>query len=395
MLITRTIGDCPKCGEVKSFGNVFVRDNRILRGCKSCQHSITVYLPEVRKKVLYLDQFFFSSAFREHDSRFVTTAKKIREVSSLQLLVSPFSSIHEDETHQWRGYDNKNKEDLMKFIKDASRGHEFEPEYAVGKTQIIRAFKAFLTGAPVDFELKQRDAVRGDIHKWDDYMRIDVGRYIGDIDLMRDLKQQALEGLVDMFPGWRESKNSFDQDVALEINSAARNYFDSYFKYAARLANDDVDALFDSPIVSKVVESLLRCFPENIPYDERLKQVVMFLGSDHFAEAPAEWLSSRIFATLKDMVKRGAYTNKEKTLQRLGGFLHDVRHISTYAPYCDVFVMDQPMASLVADPRVDLENRYGVKVFSLNNWDQFLDWLESLKTEMTPEHQQGLEEVYP
>lgn len=361
----------------------------------SCKYRATIWLPETRKKVLYLDQFFFSSAFRERDPRFMKAAQRIREISALQLLAVPFSSIHEDETHQWRGYDGKNKEDLMEFIKATSRGHEFEPSYDVEQTQIVRAFQAHLQGKPPAFELQQRDAIPSDIHEWDDYFRIDVGRYINDIELMRDLKRKGVEMLVDAFPAWRQSTNTFEQDVTLELREAAKNYFGAYLKYAARIVTGDYAALLDSPIMAMVVQALLHCLPEDSASEESLKKIGAFFQSEHFSEIPYQWLSVRIFATLKDMVKRGAYPNSEAALQRLGGFFQDMKHVSIYAPYCDAFVMDQAMAALVADPRIALEGRYGVKVFSLNNWDKFLTWLDALEGGMSQEHRTGLAAAYP
>lgn len=104
MLVTRILGDCPGCRGKNCFGNVSVRGNHVLRGCKICKYSTNVWLPEVRKNVIYLDQFFFSGAFRAGEKRFLDAAQRIKHLSSLQLLVAPFSSIHEDETHQWREY---------------------------------------------------------------------------------------------------------------------------------------------------------------------------------------------------------------------------------------------------------------------------------------------------
>ncbi len=157
MLVTRVLGDCPGCGGKGRFRNVSVRGDHVLRGCMNCKYSTSVWLPEVRKQIVYLDQFFFSSAFRARESRFVEAARQIRHVSDLQLLVAPFSSVHEEETHQWRGYGGKNKEDLMEFIKATSRGHEFEPAYDVERTQIIRAFQAFLADGPSDFAIEESD----------------------------------------------------------------------------------------------------------------------------------------------------------------------------------------------------------------------------------------------
>lgn len=395
MLVTRVLGDCPVCGGKGRFGNVSVQGDHVLRGCMSCDYSTTIWLPETRKKILYLDQFFFSSAFKERDPRFVKAVKRIREISALQLLAVPFSSIHEDETHQWRGYDDKNKEELMEFIKATSRGHEFEPSYNVEQTQIVRAFQFYLQGKTVSFELQQQDVVSSDIHEWDDYFRIDVGHYIKDIELMRDLKRQCVEMLVDAFPVWRQSIHTFEQDVAIELREAAKSYLDAYFKYVSRIANRDYTALLDSPIISMVVEALLHCLPKNSPPEESLRKIGGFFQSEYFSEIPYQWLSSRVFATLKDMVKQGAYVNRESALKRLGGFFQDMKHVSIYAPYCDAFVMDKAMASLVADPHIALEARYGVRVFSLNNWDALLAWLDALEVGLSQEHRAGLAAAYP
>ncbi len=95
------------------------------------------------------------------------------------------------------------------------------------------------------------------------------------------------------------------------------------------------------------------------------------------------------------MVREGGFTNWTKNLRRFNGFFHDVRHISIYSPYCDAFVMDRAMASIVTNPRVDLEGEYGVKVFSANNLQQLSDWLDSLEGGITAEHRNGLNEAYP
>ena len=230
MLVTRIIGDCPKCGDKNRFGNVSINGNEVLRGCMSCSFQTSVPLPKIRKKILYLDQYFFSSAFREHDERFVEAAKLITQLSESQLLVAPYSSVHEDETHQWRGYDGKNRDELMEFIKTTSRGHRFNPYYIVERTQVVRAFNSFLDDKPIEFVLDEQDVFYADVHNWDNYFRIDFPRYYGDIELIRNLKDITTEGLVGVFPSWRESTNDFDEDVVHEFQTAAGIYIE-YIKH--------------------------------------------------------------------------------------------------------------------------------------------------------------------
>jgi len=395
VLVTHVLGDCPGCGGKNQFGNVMVCRNHVLRGCMACDYHIKIPLPDIRKKILYLDQFFLSGAFRGSDKRFAEAAQRVRKMTHLQLLVAPFSSVHADETHQWRGYNGKAKDDLMEFIKAISGGHRFRPAYEVERFQIVRAFRAFLAGQPSEFHCAERDAISDDVHKWENYFRLDVSGYYVDVELLRTLKQKSVGMLVDAFDEWRTSTNSFQEDIAVELWHAAKAYTDSFAAHVSRIAAGDLAAVFNGTIMSMVVESLLDCLSDEASAEERFRTIGRFFASEHFWQAPYQWISARVCATLKDMVKRGAYPNREKALQRLSGFFSDVRHAASYAPYCNAFVMDRAMAELVSDPRVGIEARYGVKVFSLSNWDEFLSWLDALEAAMTEEHKAGLVAAYP
>ncbi|AZC81197.1 hypothetical protein C4K30_2073 [Pseudomonas chlororaphis subsp. piscium] len=395
MLVTHILGDCPSCKDKDCFGNVSVQNDHVLRGCLRCKHKTTFWLPEIRKKVLYLDQFFFSGAFRGGDTRFVEAADRVKQAAHLQLLVAPYSSIHEDETHQWRGYKDFNNVDLLAFIKEVSRGSEFHPDYAVETTQVTKAWSAFLKGEPAEYVLESDDAIEGALDEWDDYYRIDVGGYYKDVELTRSLKGQAVDGLINLFDQWRVSTQTFEQDVALEMLAGAKNYLDTYIIMVNRIAQGDVNALLDSPIVTQVIEQMLHWLPKDQPLDQRLKRCAEFFKSEHFQQVPNLWISARMYATLKAMVKRGAYANPEEARKRLSGVFEDIKHISLYAPYCNAFFMDQPMADLVRQPGIDLQGRYGVRVFSLNNLAQFFEWIDELEYGMSDDHKSGIEAAYP
>lgn len=396
MLVTRVVGACPSCKKPDAFGNVMVVKDHVLRGCKSCQYSENIPLPALDKKIIYLDQFFFSAAFREKDERFIAAANLVKKATSLQVLLAPYSSVHEDETHQWRGYDGQTKDDLMNFIKAASRGHEFEPAYGVEREQVLRAFRGFITGQSDAYQVRRRTALRNEINYWEDYFRIEVGSYHGDIDLIRQLKNEGVEELVRVaFPSWRNSGASFDEHIQLELRDAGRIYIKFYAEYAARILAGDYKAQFDSPIVSMVVQDMLEILPRDMEVEIKVERVKDFFASQHFANVPHEWISARMFAVLKDQVKRGAYQNQEEAVRRLSGFFQDVKHISMYAPYVDAIVVDQVMASILNDGRLNLSGAYGTKVFSMNNWDELMGWLQSLIDSISDEHRQGLAAAYP
>lgn len=391
MWVTRIIGKCPGCGELE-YGNVMIQDDELIRGCGVCKYNEDIWLPPIKKKVVYLDQFFFSNAFKEKDKRFVEAAERIRRLSALQLLVAPYSSIHEQETHQWTGGGGKGKEALMKFIKDTSRGHEFKPAYEIEHTQIFDSFFSFLRSESSRFD--RSDAFSGSIDSWDDYHRVDVRSYVGDIELVRRLKQESLQALVDAFSIWKDLDTTFDQDFNLEVSDSGRGYLKSYVEFATRVINGDMNALFDAPLRSRVVEMLIYG-EEGEARSHRLMKICEYFKSTYFTDTPYTWITCRLLAVLRHQVKNGSHTNREGALKKFSGLFHDVEHIGTYAPYCDAFFMDKAMAEIAADRRLSLEQKYGVRVFSLNNLGQFFDWCDEVEASMSAEHREGIQDAYP
>jgi hypothetical protein len=395
MLVTRVLGDCPGCGAKNSFGNVSVHDH-VLRGCKHCRYQSMVWLPEIRKRVIYLDQFFFSGAMRGNDPRFKEAAERVKRMCHLQLLVAPFSSVHEDEAHQWRGHDGMTGPQLMDFIKATSRGAEFEKAYNVEHSQVYKAWEAFLKGKPPKYPVENKHAISGGtLDKWDNYFRIDVGGYTRDIELNRRLKSESVDELVRVLDKWQASDETFDEAVALEIRDASKQYVGTYLTMLNQYAQGDFAAAMNPPMVATVVEQMMHWLPNDQPLPERIGRCIEFFQSPHFSEVPHEWLSSHMFATMKAMVKRGTFANREEARKRLSGVFEDIRHISIYAPYCDAIVIDKFMADLVCRPTVGIEQRYGLRVFSLSNWDTLLTWLDRLETEMSEDHRRGVAAAYP
>lgn len=394
MLVVHVLGDCPSCGAKNSYGNSSVRPTFLWRGCQSCKHNEKIPLPKITKKIIYLDQYFFSSAFKENDERFLEVATKVERLKHLQLLIAPYSSIHEDETHQWSGYAGNTPEALMEFIKRASGGHEFEASFNVEEYQLCSAFESFMAGESTEFDLDSTRVLQDDIDVWDDYIFIDVGGYLGDIDRVRDCKQQAVQGLVDYFDNWQQSTSTFEEDVEAELRSFGDGYFEAYVDYIKRMTSMNPLAHLEAPVASHYVQALLRYFDGAVGNKDRIAKIREFFASEHFSNIPSNWISARLGALLKDRVKNGAFANRDRAVKRLSGFFYDVNHISLYAPYCDAFVMDNTMAEIVSDKRLALTENFGVNVYSLNNWDELHTWLDTLEAEMTEEHRQAVELAY-
>ncbi len=395
MLITHYTGDCPKCGVSNRYGNIFIRNNSILRGCQKCKYKERITLPNIQKKVIYLDQAFFSGAFRQRDSRFNDIVNKIKLLSHKQLLVAPFSTVHEDETHLWAGYDDKTKEDLLDFIKTTSRGHSFEADYDVERRQVIKAYMSFLDDEPDEFMVDQSIALTKHVHKWDDYFRVDINRYLGDSEGIRKGKEDALNKLLEVFEAWRNSKGTFENDLKNEIEASWKGYIQTYQQYFKMMLSMNGGGFLDAPIKSMVLQEMLRYTMDRFPMDLWFQKPVEFFQSTYYSNLPYIQISCRVQAALAELVRGGAFSNTEKNRTRFRGFFHDVKHISIYAPYCDIIVVDRAMASLMKNQRLNIPQRYDTHVYDIGTLPALIAHLDEIERNITNEHRSALELAYP
>lgn len=387
MLVSRITGDCPRCHSERSFGNVSIMGNLLLQGCRKCDYDTHRLLPELRKKIIYLDQNVFSLAYRGNQPAIAEGAKRLAQLSSLQLVVVPYSSVHEDEAQFFREH-----AELMAFIKEMAHGHAFQPRYGVERAQVYQAFDAFVRGEPAQCPLVPSHALPRDVHCWDNYLRIEMPSQFFDTVGDRTRKEQTVAALVTELDHWSQSNATWEEDMQLELADAGEQTVDAYMNLLQRTLGSPV-ARLKLPVSS--FHQLLLTLPGDHWGEENLLKVKSFFASEHFARVPHQQLFARLFATFKAQVRRGAYPNREEAPKRLSGLFHDVWHAATYAPYCDAYVTDRAMAELMRHPKVHLERDYGCQVFSLSNWDQFLVWLEDIEKSVTTEHLQALNAAYP
>ena len=333
---------------------------------------------------------FFSHAFRGQVTAVQQLAGKIRDLCAKQLLLAPYSSVHEDEALLYR-----NDDKLLEFIKTTSRGNAFNSRTRVEHTQILKQFASYVEGGPVNYEFERGDVFSSDVNGWEDYLRIEVGRFRQDTDAARKRKDDATEQLVEALEDWRRSQGTFDSDVASEMRDAGRHFIRVYLEYAMRIANGDYAAWADSPADSLVVAEMVRYYPDELSVNDRMRSIFAFLSSQHFMATPYLQISARIFATLKKRLREGNYSNRKKARQSFSGLFHDIHHIGVYAPYCETFLMDRAMADLVRDPLVGLERDFGCRVMTMGDADALRSWLDRLQAQMSNEHREALALVYP
>jgi len=99
-------GKCPKCGR-DTLGILSAGGHRVTLRCTECRYSHSEGLPEVDKRIVYLDQSIFSFLFQAkgggrlpvgHEEFARELYRRVRRVVLLQQVLFPHSDVHHDET---------------------------------------------------------------------------------------------------------------------------------------------------------------------------------------------------------------------------------------------------------------------------------------------------------
>ena len=98
---------CLRC-KSESFGTLSVGGNRVTKRCKECRYSHDEVLPDVDKRVVYLDQFAVSELYKTktntrkpgapHDQFWRDCYALANRAYLRQQVIFPASNLHSDET---------------------------------------------------------------------------------------------------------------------------------------------------------------------------------------------------------------------------------------------------------------------------------------------------------
>jgi hypothetical protein len=113
-----------------------------------------------------------------------------------------------------------------------------------------------------------------------------------------------------------------------------------------------------------------------------------FGETNRIAEAPFVKLQAMMFAAIAMLAAVG---KKEPPNE---GMTTDIETVAHLLPYCDAMFMDNECRSLLLNVPLALRPPEASRVYSLNNSAELLEYLRSLRADLTPEHIQALRDVY-
>jgi len=388
---------CPQCS-LQDFGVLSIQSDRYIRRCRRCHYTQTRSLPQLRKKVLYLDQFAISNLYKaassdDPDGVWSNILDKLKRVIAMQLVVCPSSEFHQAESLVYRFYD-----DLRNFYESLSGGIRFRPSIHIHCEQLVLLLRDFLSVSPFSLpQLRQnRWAFESDPDVWVD--RLIVGArvtYTDDaVEAVRAARERVHEDLLPTFRSWQLGAQSFAEVFEHEARGWVEAVIGGYLSYLER-----IDAIStgtsETPLNPYPNEAalIIKCLnnaasDSGIPGDQTLDRTLDFLRSEQVLRAPFLKIMALLFAG----AARKAAAGQRRPPTR--GFSTDVRMISTLLPCCDGILVDNECAALLREQPLVHEVDFGAKVFSLNARSDLVDWLDTVESSASAEHKAILNEVY-
>lgn len=393
--------NCPWCGE-RGLGILGVSDDAYTRRCKFCGAKARYYLPEVDKKVLYLDQFVISEIFKVKEGKrregaphaeFWSEANDlINKGLRYQRIVCPASDIHRDETIVYR-----DGQELGLAHEMLGGDTSFEDTITIEHKQIFRHLDAYLKDEePPSFDGDVDEILHGHRNAWLPDLHItanmDWSRFVESTRLARE---RSAEAFAPLFDGWARDKPSFEEVLNNELGSLARSYADAYIHFiamaAAGQASGDVEKFMNGALAPAVtlINEIKRVFVKRGTSDElAFREAIKFLSWPKNLSLPYHWISAHLFAAIGDRLARGQKRRPSR------GMMNDIRAISLYGPYVDAMFLDNECASLLDEKAVRNGVKLKARVFCLRRSADFIAYLQELVDSTPNEIVVAAQELY-
>jgi hypothetical protein len=393
---------CPECGAVESFGVVHINRRHFFRRCVNCSFEARFPLPELRKTVIYLDQFVISNMMKEldpqgspkskgsHDGFYLLLFERLERLSKLQLIVCPDSILRENESLVHSQYKK-----FRRIFRQLSHGVSFRDPELLLNDEVIDSFRAWAGFPPIEANWRPR-AFSANPHDWQERLRIESNFMVPGVeDELRAASVQNNEALAEWIADCRAHPQDEFQDIfereALGIGKRIMNAFRSFVAQRGLVEQGrrpwDFDVMLP-PEPASLVFSMIDLLRPQTGLQEALQRISDFLGSVSFRSIRAV----RITASLWTCLARQFQDSRQRPIE--SGIYNDIDAIAVYAGLCEAMFVDKEIAAVCSEagPRAELKGL--AQIFSLREKTTFLEYLDKLEKAAPKEHLALVEEVY-
>jgi hypothetical protein len=385
----------PQCVGGETLGVLDAFGRRLTRRCTRCRHTVREALPAIDKKVIYLDQFAVSELFKIKNGKrradgltpFWTEAhRRVQRAFLLQQAVFPDSNVHLDETIVY-----KDGNELRLFHDMLGGDVTFKADHEVELHQLWEFADAFLAGsaaAPtISFDVDE--VLEGTRNAWLPKLHITANMDFSHLAAgVRGNRDNVEAALADLAKRWGATKIGFDVALQAEIATLLRAHLQAFVAAQQRMINamatGNIEALMEAALHQSNI--LMRALMERFgKTDEAVLRLAAFTNWSELEHLPQHRIAAHLYAAIARSMAAGR-TKPPK------GMMNDIRAVSTYGPYVDAMFLDKGCAELIRQlgPRIQLKAR----IFSLNDKQAFLEYLDEVASAATPEGRAYAQELY-
>jgi hypothetical protein len=404
---------CPRCG-APSYGIRVVARENYGRACKQCLYrGAAIPLPELDKKVIYLDQFVISNMMKASnpntkahrrgtlDPFYADLFERLKRLARMQLIVCPSSF-----THQWESLASPFFKALEACYETLSYGVKFYDPSSIRRFQLIEHARNWIRDEPdKPLTLDVHSLVTSSINVWPPDFHVKVNLNYGEdvVDEIVKWRNEGHQGLCAVFGRWMSEKNRTFKDwfteEAMAFGETALKVYKDHFVFALKsLIQEAVlggsqlllgHILAEPPELYTNVQVIRHEFREaGIREDQVLSKVREYFLSPHLKDVPFIKIQSMLYAALA----RKAAAGQKRPPNR--GMANDIEILSLLLPFCDAMFVDKECHALLREKPLCTEINYGTRVFSLNNKQDFLDYLADIEKSASPELLAALAELH-
>ncbi|WP_156929511.1 hypothetical protein [Paracoccus sp. J55] len=361
--------------------------------CASCYDVTCGEMPELNKKIIYLDQLAISQIFKirtntyemstPHYAFWKEAADLLEQCVLLQQLLCPQSDIHRDESMVFqRGNELSLAHEML------GGDTRFQSTSDIEREQVWAYLEAFLSGSEPVLDLAVDEILDGQRNKW--LSRFHVTATVDWSSFakgVRDHRELAADNLAPLYERWRADPNASFKSVLkteLEAFGISRISAYSHFTDLARrgLENRDMESFMSGALSGPVREFReIRDFFLNlgVKVDQAGRQVVDFWNWPKNSTIPHHRIQAYLFAAMARKILAGQKKNPTR------GATNDIRAIATYAPYVDAMFVDSEFATFLSEKPLMDDLTYRARIFSIRTQNAFLDYLRELVRSATME----------
>lgn len=404
MFLNKPFITCPKCGK-KEFGVLMINSYNYVRRCAECRHDESYSLPRLSRKVIYVDQFAISDMMKsinphvgkmsKVDPFFRTLFEKLDRLNKLQLIICPDSQNHFNESLVSPFYSA-----LKRLYEQLSHGTTFYDPGTIKRFEITNNFFEWIGDKKEPLDIG--DILMGDnLDGWQGRFIISVSLRDQDPQLVTDIRKErdtSSKNLEKVFSRWQtENKKTYNDWYEEEASSFGKSIFENYIRGLGHYKALSEGKL---PINMSTISSFLSESSITITYihgklrdkgydeDKVLNTSLKYFNSEELKKLPYVKISSALFASLAREAAQGRKKPPTK------GMMNDIEVIASYAPFCDALFIDNECRRFLSNR--DVKNKYDIssKVFSRDNKEEFIDYLDEIEKSASETHINLVKKVY-